>query len=87
MTTRRSWSGPEAVAPPLTNYGCSSRASRTVSPGAVDALPGEFDPLALIDALARHEVQYVIVGGIAAMHFDPPHRRFARVPALDCGEP
>ena len=30
-------------------------------------LQGEFDPLALIDALARHEVQYVIVGGWAAI--------------------
>ena len=30
-------------------------------------LLGGFDPLALIDALARHAVQYVIVGGWAAI--------------------
>jgi hypothetical protein len=46
----------------------SSLASRNASHGAADALADEFEPLALIDALARHEVEYVIVGGIAAMH-------------------
>ena len=42
--------------------------SKNASHGAADALADEFEPLALIDALARHEVGYVIVGGIAAMH-------------------
>ena len=46
----------------------SSLASRNASRGAADALADEFEPLALIDALARHEVEYVIVGGIAAVH-------------------
>ncbi len=46
----------------------SSLASRNASHGAADALADAFEPLALIDTLARHEVEYVIVGGIAAMH-------------------
>jgi hypothetical protein len=66
--TRRSWPGRGAVAPPPRSCERLSLASRNGSPGAADALPGEFDLLALIDALARHEVEYVIVGGIAAMH-------------------
>jgi hypothetical protein len=68
MRTRRFWQGREAVAPPPRSYERSSLASRNASRKAADALSSEFDPLALIDALARHEVEYVIVGGIAAMH-------------------
>ena len=41
----------------------SSLASRNASHGAADALADAFEPLALIDALTRHEVDYVIVGG------------------------
>lgn len=29
-------------------------------------MPGSFDPLAIIRALAEHEVAYVLCGGVAA---------------------
>jgi len=74
MTTRRSLRGQEVVGRPLRSCAHSSHASRIGSPGAIDALAGEFDPLALIDALARHEIDYVIVGGIAAMHHGATRR-------------
>jgi hypothetical protein len=74
MTTRRFLRGREVVGRPLRSCAHSSHASRIGSPGAVDALAGEFDPLALIDALARHEIDYVIVGGVAAMHHGATRR-------------
>jgi len=62
---------PSSVACPFGTIGASLAPS---AQGAVDALAGEFDPLALIDALARHEIDYVIVSGIAAMHHGATRR-------------
>jgi hypothetical protein len=62
---------PSSVACPFGTIGASLAPS---AQGAVDALAGEFDPLALIDALARQEIDYVIVSGIAAMHHGATRR-------------